>query len=193
MVQEHSTDYLTELVYRLCGERTEREWLEFKWNNKDPEMIGRSVSAISNGAALRMRSRGYILWGIDNQTNDVVGTTFNPDVARRGNEPLQIWLRKAISEHIGFQFHQVILDGNPVTILEVEPALQVPTSFQHSEYIRVGEVTKNLTDVPASAHSLWNILVRSVFEDRIVAEHIPIDDVFAMLDRGARRGKPTSA
>ena len=182
MAQEHSTDYLTELVSSLCRERTEREWLEFKRNNENPELIGRSISAISNGAALSTRSRGYILWGIDDQTHEVVGTTFDPDEVKKGNEPLRIWLRKALSEHIGFQFHQVVLDGNLVTILEIAPALQVPTSFQHSEYIRVGEVTKKLTDVPALAHSLWSILVRSVFEEQIVAERVPIDDVFATLD-----------
>jgi len=42
---------------------TETEWVEFKHNNTDPEMIGEYLSALANSAALTERTAGYLIWG----------------------------------------------------------------------------------------------------------------------------------
>ena len=44
---------IEQLVRTLCRETAERPWVEFKHNNYDPDMIGKSVSALANGATLR--------------------------------------------------------------------------------------------------------------------------------------------
>jgi len=56
----------------------ECEWVEFKCNKDDPEQIGEYISALSNSAALHKQARGYIVWGIDDGTHQVVGTKFSP-------------------------------------------------------------------------------------------------------------------
>lgn len=73
---------LVDLVNDLIG-HGELAWLEFKLNNADPEMIGVRVSAISNAARLAGQQTGFMVWGVDDKTHTVVGTTFRPDGSPR--------------------------------------------------------------------------------------------------------------
>lgn len=47
-----SVEYLQSLVRELAKLPDETEWVEFKCNNKQPQMIGEYISALSNSAAL---------------------------------------------------------------------------------------------------------------------------------------------
>ena len=46
---------IIDLVHKLRSKGKEPTWVEFKCNNKNPEMIGEYISAISNVAALQLR------------------------------------------------------------------------------------------------------------------------------------------
>ena len=85
-------DYYISLIERLRRMPVETEWLEYKSNNTDPQMIGEYISAISNSAALERREKGYLLWGIDDTTHEILGTDFCPEVAKKGNQELENWL-----------------------------------------------------------------------------------------------------
>lgn len=82
------------LVNHLIGHGRETEWLEFKRNQDDPEMIGKLCSALSNGARLHEHEKGYCIWGIEDQTVRVVGTAFDPLSKKVGNENFEFWLGK---------------------------------------------------------------------------------------------------
>lgn len=56
----------------------ENECAEFKHNNANPEDIGEYISALSNSAALMKEPAGFIAWGVDDKTHDIVGTSFKP-------------------------------------------------------------------------------------------------------------------
>ena len=53
-----------DLVNELRAQPDEMEWLEFKANNTDPEMIGIRCSALSNAARIVGREAAFMLWGI---------------------------------------------------------------------------------------------------------------------------------
>ena len=55
----------------------EEEWFDLKSNHLEPKVIGEYISALSNAAAELGRTHGYLVWGIDNDTHEVKGTTFN--------------------------------------------------------------------------------------------------------------------
>jgi hypothetical protein len=81
---------LRTLIDTLRAEPQEPEWLEFKCNNKDLERIGKYLSALSNSACIGNQKHGYILWGIDDKTHEVVGTSFKPHATKgKGNEDLE--------------------------------------------------------------------------------------------------------
>ena len=77
------------LVKHLCSQQKESEWIEFKHNNDTPVEIGEYVSALSNSATLHNKSRGYIVWGIEDHSLQVIGTAFLPKKKKIGNQELE--------------------------------------------------------------------------------------------------------
>ncbi|HEY3489184.1 MAG TPA: ATP-binding protein [Candidatus Deferrimicrobiaceae bacterium] len=78
---------LIALVDRLRAEPTETEWLEFKANNHEPQRIGENLSALANSACLHNKTRGYLVFGIDDSTHRVVGPRFDPYAEKgKGNQ-----------------------------------------------------------------------------------------------------------
>ena len=65
------------IVLDLCSYDDEQEWFEFKENWFQPEALGEYVSAMSNAAAFHYRKNAYFIWGVNNDTHEIVGTTFN--------------------------------------------------------------------------------------------------------------------
>ena len=81
------------LIDRLRAQSGEQEWFEFKRNHYEPEALGEYVSALANAAALANQPRGYLVFGIDDESHDVVGTSFDPYMAKaKGNQALLPWL-----------------------------------------------------------------------------------------------------
>ena len=71
-----SIEYLQSLVRELVKLSEETEWVEFKCNNKQPQMIGEYISALSNSAALCERPKAYLVWGVQDDTHKIVGTEY---------------------------------------------------------------------------------------------------------------------
>ncbi|MDR2628296.1 MAG: ATP-binding protein, partial [Dysgonamonadaceae bacterium] len=67
---------LIELLHDLCSQPQEQQWLEFKLNGTDHEQIGEYISAMSNGATLANKPFGYLVWGVEDGTHTIKGTTF---------------------------------------------------------------------------------------------------------------------
>ena len=104
MTVDRSTEYLLSLLQELRKLPNETEWVEFKHNNAIPDDIGEYLSALANGAALMGKVRAYMVWGVDNNTHDVLGTTFDPIGARKGGEELESWLLRLLKPKINFRF-----------------------------------------------------------------------------------------
>lgn len=69
--------------------RKENRFLEFKSNYQDAEKLGRTISALSNGACLEKEDFAYIYFGVDDETLEVKGTTFDAMSAKAaGNQSL---------------------------------------------------------------------------------------------------------
>ena len=68
---------LEDTIRKLISYPTEQEWFEFKENWYEPHMLGEYISAISNAAALKGVPAGYLVWGVSDDTHEVVGTDFD--------------------------------------------------------------------------------------------------------------------
>lgn len=104
MTTDRGSEYLTSLVQELCKLPTETEWLEFKKNYAAPQDIGDYVSALANSAALWGKAFAYMVWGIENESHQIVGTTFSPGNAKVGNEELENWLLRLLNPKIPFRY-----------------------------------------------------------------------------------------
>ena len=182
MVSIHNAEYLVSLVHELCALPHETEWVEFKLSKAENRDIGEYISALSNGAALHGKPSAYLVWGIEDGSHAIRGTSFDPAAAKQGNEPLENWLLRMLNPHTDFRFHDSIVDGQRVVIMEIEPASQRPIAFDGDAYIRVGSAKKRLREHPEKERALWRIFVRRNFEDEIAAERVSGEDVLRKLN-----------
>lgn len=182
MTLDRDEGYLSGLVRELCKLPRETTWVEFKHNNSDPHEIGEYLSALSNAAALDGKSSAYMLWGIDDATHDIIGTTFNPSQAKKGAEELESWLVRLLSPRLHFRFFHISMDDHPVVILEIPRASSKPTAFEGRELIRIGSNKKPLKDFPEQERALWRIFDLTPFEELIAADNLTGSDVLALLD-----------
>jgi predicted HTH transcriptional regulator len=176
------TEYYIGLVQELRKLPKETEWAEFKKDNDNPQEIGEYISALSNSAAFNGKTHGYMLWGIENETHCIVGTVFKPFTAKKGNEPLETWLRRLLIPAMHFIFYEVTVEGKTVVILEIPRASKHPVSFAGTEYIRIGEVKKALKGTTDREAELWRIFDKTPFEELVSAERVSADDVLQLLD-----------
>ena len=129
------------LVNELRQLPNETPWLEFKHNNYDPYMIGKDISALANSAALHEKSCAYMLWGIDDSTHEIVGTKYNLQTLKKGEQELENWLRSLLSQNAAFEFHSVTLENKSVGVLIIYRAANQTVMFEKVDYIRVGRTS----------------------------------------------------
>lgn len=182
IVLSRTEDYLRSLLNELRNLPGETGWIEFKHNNKDPEKIGEYISALSNSAALEGKSHAYMIWGLDDDTHDIVGTDFNPHTSKIGNEELESWLLRLLSPKVLFVFYELEQEVGRTTILEIERATDKPVQFKGTEYIRIGSYKKNLKDYPDKERALWRAFDKTPFEELVAAEHLEETEVLQKLD-----------
>ncbi len=133
----------------------ETEWVEFKHNYCEPDRIGRDISALSNSACLHHQPAGYILWGIEDKTGNVKGTTFQPKQMEHKKQGLENWLMTLLGPKLEFKFYEDEINGAKLVLLEIQAASQTPVSFDAERYIRVGSHTRNLRDLPEKERQIW--------------------------------------
>ena len=100
-------EYYTSLINELRKLPTETEWVEFKENNDAPYVIGEYLSALSNAAALHEQETAYLFYGINDETHEIVGTSFRYRETKVGNEELENWLITQSTPRIDFKFVEV--------------------------------------------------------------------------------------
>jgi ATP-dependent DNA helicase RecG len=177
-----SNQYLMSIIKELRKLPGETEWIEFKGNNSKPEAIGEYISALANSAALAGKVNAYMMWGIDNDSHEIIGTAFKPGIVKIGNEELENWLIRLLSPKVNFYFYTLDFDGPSVVLLEVGAAFRHPVRFKNDAFIRVGSYKKKLRDHPEKERELWRAFDQSPFEKDIAAENVNAEDVLRLLN-----------
>ena len=182
MTLERGTEYLVSLVRELIKLPQEAEWVEFKHNNDNPVSIGEYISALANSAALLGKQTAYLVWGVEDGTQTVVGTSFTPSMARHKQQELESWLLQKMAPKIDFRFHEFTAHEHPVVILEIQAARHTPVQFDGTEYIRVGSYKKKLREFPEKERELWRVFDRVPFEQQNAVENVSAEQVLKLLD-----------
>ncbi len=173
---------LKELINHLRSYSNETQWLEFKHNNYEPHMIGKDISALANSAAILERKCGYMIWGIDDETHEILGTTDNLQTKKVKGQELESWLRMMLSKNADFEFHTVELDNKTVGLMIVQRAMNQPVTFEKAEYIRIGSYTKPLNDHPSIKAQLWDRLRNIRFEEQYAKIDLSLTTALQLLD-----------
>lgn len=182
MTTAKSPEYLQGLVKELCKLPQETEWVEFKENNGDPEEIGEYLSALANSAVLADKAFAYLVWGVRDSCQDIVGTTFDPTRTKIGGEELENWLLRLLNPKIDFRFFDLLIEGKHLVILEIGRAFRHPVQFKNQEFIRVGSYKKRLKEFPEIERNLWRAFEWTPFEEMAATENLSGDQVLKVLD-----------
>lgn len=178
------TDLLNE---QINSTKKETRWLEFKSNYQEPIKLGRYISALSNGACLDHQDDAYLYFGIDDDTLEVKGTTF--DAARtkaQGNQSLEIYLRQMVEPKINFTIEEFLYQGETrVVVFKIPAAASLPTTFMGKPYVRVDS---HVTDL--SGYNDW---MREIYNSQVdwsaqIIEDATIEDLDQEAIKEARDG-----
>lgn len=180
-----NTAELTALLDRLRAEPRETEWLEFKANRYEPQVLGEYLSALANSACLLARPRGYLVFGIEDGSHAVSGTTFDPQAEKgKGEQLLPLWLSLGLRPNVGFEVHAFAYQGARVVLFEVHPAFDRPVEFYGTAYVRDGSSKVELSKYPEKARTIWS---RRVDWSAQVCEQALLDDLDPEAIAKARR------
>ena len=170
------------LIKELISLPTETEWLEFKHNNFDPDMIGSDISALANSAAYCGKDKAYMIWGVHNETHEILGTNYNRFSKLKNNQEIESWLRITVSKNADFDFYDTEIEGKKLVILIIPRASRQPVTFKKDSYIRIGSYTKPLRDYPSLEAQQWDKLRLTNFEKLAARTDIQKNEIFRLLD-----------
>lgn len=173
---------LATIVADIQASPTECEWVEIKENNYNPELIGEYISALANGAAYMGQSKGYLAFGINDQTHALVGTSYNPKLEKKGNQELENWLATQLNPRIDFVIQEATIQEKRIIIFVIDSAGNTPVKFKGKAWIRVGSYKKLLSDHPERERKIWQNSQNSNFENRIAESGVSADEVLTLID-----------
>jgi ATP-dependent DNA helicase RecG len=163
------------LIERLRAEPHETEWLEFKANYYEPQALGEYLSALANSACLHGKPKGYLVFGLENRTHKIVGTSFDPERAKaKGNQPLLIWLAVGLQPNVGFEQFVTTVSAKRVILFAVNPAFGRPVKFYGEAFVRLGSSKTNLANHPEKERSIWSCIADWTAQ---VCERAKLDDL----------------
>jgi predicted HTH transcriptional regulator len=160
----------------------ECEWVEFKENNSNPQEIGEYLSALSNSACYHKKEYAYLVFGIEDDTRELIGTTFHPLQTKIGNQELENWLATQLNPRIDFNIFEFDLDENHFALFRVSATRNTPVSFKGEYYIRIGSYKKRLDDHPERERQIWQVEKQFIFENEIAKKNVSEDEILQLID-----------
>ncbi len=158
---DKNTKYSKLLDEQIASIKKENRYLEFKSNYQDADQIGKYISALSNGACLDGQDFGYLYFGVQDETLEVIGTSFKPSVVKaQGNQALELYLRLMISPKINFSIDDFIYQQHGksmrIVVFKIPAAVREPTYYKQKPWIRVDSHTTDLTPYPEWIRKIYN-------------------------------------
>jgi len=174
---------LKSLIKELVTYSHETEWVEFKLNYHSNEEIGERISALANGACLNKKQYGFLIFGIEDKTHNIKGTTFKVKSAQKGKEELENWLIQRLDPRIDFKTYEFFYsEGIRISMYVIPAAVNRPVKFTNQAYIRIGSYTRLLKDFPSKEAKIWNRKNNIKFELQLAKENLDSDSVISLLD-----------
>lgn len=170
------------LVNELISNSDEHTCVEFKHNKEIKEMIGKLISALSNAARIEQQDFAYVIWGIEDGTKNITGTTFNPETKTVGNQVFIMWLTQMLQPRLAFSFRKVVHPNGHLILLEIPAAISTPVEFDKTAYVRIGSATPRLSEYPEHFQKLITNLRPYNWEKAVAKAFVSSDDALKLLD-----------
>lgn len=151
-----TVEQLTSKLDEIRALPKETEWVEFKHNKSvSNKTIGEYISALSNSACLHNQPFAYMIWGIEDSTHKIVGTSFSLKKAREGNQELEFWLMLKLNPKIDFSFYEFYYETYKISLIKIPAASNQPIKFNGIAYVRIGSSKTELKNHPEKERKIW--------------------------------------
>lgn len=179
--------YTALLKEQIATLKKENRFLEFKSNYQDYNRLGKYISALSNGACLDHQDFGYLYFGVEDETLQVKGTTF--DISKQkaeGNQSLEIYLRRMVSPKITFSIEEFLFEGKlRIVVFVIPAAVKEPTCYMNKPYIRIDS---HVTELTPYTDWMREIYMTDIDWSAQVIEDATFDSLDPQAIKEARRG-----
>jgi len=161
----------------------ENEWVEFKHNFHSHEEIGQNISALANGATLNNEPYGYLVFGVENDTHEIKGTNFKASSKKIGAEELENWLLQRLTPKLDLSINEFKYENYDIVMFEIPSSMQFnqPVKFKSEAFIRIGSITRKLSDFPEKERKLWQSKHEKPFEYIIAKKNVTNDEIISLL------------
>lgn len=173
---------LYSLLEDIIKQPKESEWIEFKHNFHSKEELGELISALSNGASLHNQENGYLIYGVQDSPQQVVGTDFKFSEKKVGNEELENWILQRLNPRIDIRYFEFVYKEKDVVLIEIPGSIGQPVRFINQSFIRIGSITRKLIDFPDKERKLWDKKAEKAFEAKIAKKNLSADEVIKLID-----------
>ena len=140
---------------------------------------------LSNAARIGGKHFAYLVWGIEDGSREIVGSTFEPSTKTVGNQGFELWLANKLKPSVMFQFRVVNHPNGQVVLMEIPAATSAPIQFDGTAYIRIGSTTPKLADHTPRYEALINALRPFAWEHGMAMSYVTGDQVLDLLDYAA--------
>ena len=117
-----SQEQLKNLLNELISLPSENEWVEFKkaTTNFHFNNIGKYFSALSNEANLKGKECGWLIFGVEDKTRDIIGTRYR--MKRQDLDSLKREIANKTTNRITFiEIHELKLPKGRVIMFQIPP------------------------------------------------------------------------
>ena len=179
--------YTALLKEQIATLKKENRFLEFKSNYQDYNRLGKYISALSNGACLDHQDFAYLYFGVEDETLQVKGTTFDASKQKaEGNQSLEIYLRRMVSPKITFKIEEFLFEGNlRIVVFVIPAAVKEPTCYMNKPYIRIDS---HVTELTPYTDWMREIYMTDIDWSAQVIEDATFDSLDPQAIKEARRG-----
>ncbi len=177
-------DKLKRLLHRLREMPSETEWVEFKKASSNFHFndIGKYFSALSNEANLKGKEYGWLIFGIEDKTKDIVGTQYR--ICKKELDNLKREIANKTTNRITFvEIYELKLPQR-VIMFQIPPAPRgIPVAWEGHYYGRDGEALS-----PLNIQEIEQIRNQVKREDwsAAICEGATIDDLMPEAIKKAR-------
>lgn len=169
-----SEDELIDILRELL-KNPENEYIEFKRaeNNFDTDKLGKYFSAMANEATLQNKQFGWIIFGIDDKTHEVLGTNYCID---NNFNNIKKQISDNTTDNISFlDVYSIYYHESRVIMFQVPAAVGMPINWKGYPYGRTGESlvpldTRKIEQIKATANYDWT---RKIIENATINDLDP--------------------
>ncbi len=145
---------LVKIINKLKQEN-EITWIEAKSNLSDLHKIGKTISALANSASWKDEEYGYLVWGLEDNTWNILGTNFKLDKIKEGNLDGNLWLKeRGFDYKCDFEEREFTIENERIYVLKIKNCFNEPLYFFHKDkqawiaHIREGQNNDELKNFP---------------------------------------------